>query len=128
VILPALHPGRDALVGMALILQSMAESGRSVAELYAGLPHYRMIKRSLPLSRPIDDAQLAELARSEFGGPIDTTDGVKVTLPDGWVHLRRSNTEPIVRAIAESARPEVAESLVERALRRFGALAAAPGK
>jgi phosphomannomutase len=127
VILPALHPGRDALVGMALILQSMAESGRSVADLYAGLPHYRMVKRSLPLARPIDDVELAALAREEFAGEQDTTDGVKVTLPEGWVHLRRSNTEPIVRAIAESPQQEIAESLVARALRRFEALSGAPG-
>jgi phosphomannomutase len=127
VILPMLHPGRDAMVGMALILQSMAESGHSIAELYAGLPHYRMIKRSLPLARPVEDSELADLARLEFGGDIDTSDGVKVTLPDGWVHLRRSNTEPIVRAIAESAELDTAESLVKRALHRFEALSEARG-
>ena len=123
VILPALHAGRDALVGMALILQSLAESGRRVSELYADLPNYRMIKRSVTLTRPVGDAELQEMARSEFGPPADTTDGVKVTLPEGWIHLRRSNTEPIVRAIAECPSLPAAEALVERALRRLGGLA-----
>lgn len=125
VILPALHAGRDAMVGMALILQSLADSGRALSEVYASLPSYHMVKRTLPLARPVSDAELVDLARAEFGGALDTTDGVKVTLADGWVHLRRSNTEPIVRAIAESRDPARAQALVEQALRRFGALAAA---
>jgi phosphomannomutase len=120
VILPALHAGRDALVGMALILQNMAESGRSVGSLYADLPQYRMVKRTLALTRPLPDAEIVGLARAEFGGELDTTDGVKVTLADGWLHLRRSNTEPIVRAIAESRSEKAALDLVERALRKLG--------
>lgn len=127
VILPALHAGRDALVGMALILQSMAARECTVGQLYAALPRYNMVKRSLPLARPIQDQELAEIARTEFGGRIDTQDGVKVTLPQGWVHLRRSNTEPIVRAIAECAERTDAEALVQRALRRFESLSAVPG-
>jgi phosphomannomutase len=128
VILPALHAGRDALVGMALILQSLAESGRTLSQLHADLPRYCMVKRSQPLPRPVDDAELVELARLEFlGGTIDTADGVKVTLPEGWVHMRRSNTEPIVRAIAESAEEATAVALAERALRRFAALAPVHG-
>jgi len=119
VILPALHAGRDALVGMALILQHLAESGRSLAELYASLPTWRMVKRSVALSRPLPDQELAEMAQAEFGGSLDTTDGVKVSLPEGWVHLRRSNTEPIVRAIAESHTQDAAEGLVNRAMQRL---------
>src|SRR5262249_41125622 len=102
VILPALHPGRDAVGGMALILHSVADSGATLSQRHASLPAYHMVKRSQPLARPVTDTELAELARAEFGGPLDTQDGVKVTLADGWVHVRRSNTEPIVRAIAES--------------------------
>jgi phosphomannomutase len=127
VILPALHAGRDALVGMALILQSMAEGETALSRLHAGLPQYSMVKRSQPLARPVSDAELAELVRSEFSGPIDTSDGVKVTLPEGWIHLRRSNTEPIVRAIAESEDAATAESLAERALRRFSAHSGSAG-
>jgi phosphomannomutase len=123
VILPALHPGRDALVGMALILQALAETGRSLSQLHAALPRYTMVKRSQPLARPVTDAELLALVQAEFGEPADTSDGVKVTLPEGWVHLRRSNTEPIVRAIAESRDTAAAASLAERALRRFAALA-----
>ena len=121
VILPMLHAGRDAMVGMALILQSLADSGRSLSELDAVLPRYHMVKRSQPLPRPVTDTELQELALAEFGGPLDTTDGVKVTRAEGWVHLRRSNTEPIVRAIAESRDAATAASLAERALRRFAA-------
>jgi phosphomannomutase len=124
VILPALHAGRDAMVGMALILQSLADSGRTLSELDAVLPRYHMVKRSQPLPRPVSDAELQELAAAEFGGPLDTTDGVKVTRAEGWVHLRRSNTEPIVRAIAESRDAATATSLAERALQRFAALPA----
>ena len=128
VILPALHAGRDAMVGMALILQTLANSGRTLSELYAGLPRYYMIKRAQPLARPVTDSELVDLAQAEFGGPVDTTDGVKVTLANGWVHLRRSNTEPIVRAIAESRDAATAESLADRAVKRFGALSAVPGR
>jgi phosphomannomutase len=120
VILPELHPGRDALVGMALILQSLAETGSSLQELHAALPHYHMVKRSLELARPLQDGDIVELARREFGGALDTRDGVKVQLPEGWLHLRRSNTEPIVRAIAESEDADQAETLVQRALRQLG--------
>ncbi|MFQ5600737.1 MAG: phosphoglucosamine mutase [Candidatus Krumholzibacteriia bacterium] len=127
VILPSLHAGRDALVGMALILQHVVESGRSLAALYADLPSYRMVKRSIALARPLPDAELLEIASNEFGGPVDSSDGVKVTLPDGWVHLRRSNTEPIVRAIAESTTRKTAEELVDRALRRLGNLSGVRG-
>jgi phosphomannomutase len=125
VILPSLHAGRDALVGIALLLQSMASSGCTLADLHAALPRYRMIKRSLELARPLPDGELAEMARREFAGAqIDCSDGVKITLPQGWVHLRRSNTEPIVRAIAESSDESVANELAERALRQLGQLSA----
>ena len=125
VILPALHPGRDAMVGMALILQSLAASGRALSHLHAALPQYRMVKRSAPLQRPVSDAELADCMRQEFSGPIDTADGVKVTLAEGWVHLRRSNTEPIVRAIAESRDAATATALVERALAKLATAAPA---
>ena len=69
-----------------------------------------------------DDQELVELAQSEFAGSLDTTDGVKVSLPEGWVHLRRSNTEPIVRAIAESRTQDGAEILVNRAMQRLASL------
>jgi phosphomannomutase len=128
VIVPSLHAGRDALVGIALVLQSMASSGRTLADLHAALPRYRMVKRSMELARPLPDTELVEIAAREFGAAeIDCTDGVKVTLPQGWVHVRRSNTEPIVRAIAESAEESMASELVERALRQLGPLSVRSG-
>lgn len=120
VILPMLHPGRDAMVGMALILQSVAESGQTLAELDAALPRHHMVKRSIELARPLQDKELVALAQGEFGGVLDQRDGVKVTLAEGWLHLRRSNTEPIVRAIAESPDAKTAEELVQRALQQLG--------
>jgi phosphomannomutase len=119
VILPVLHAGRDAMVGMTLILQSIADSGRTLSELAAGLPRLHMVKRSLELPRPLEDEELAALARAEFDGVVDQRDGVKITLREGWLHLRRSNTEPIVRAIAESPEAQTAEDLVQRALRQL---------
>jgi len=119
VILPSLHAGRDSLVGMALILQHLAETGRTLADVYATLPTWRMVKRSMALTRPLPDEELAALVQDEFGGNLDRTDGVKVNLPEGWVHLRRSNTEPIVRAIAESTTQSAAEKLVDRAMQRL---------
>lgn len=116
VILPVLHAGRDAMVGMALILQSIADSGRTLTELDAALPRFYMVKRSLELRRPLQDEEIAKMVQKEFGGEPDRRDGVKITLPEGWLHLRRSNTEPIVRAIAESSDAATAESLVQRAL------------
>jgi len=127
VILPKLHPGRDAMVGMALILQFFVESSRPIAALHAALPQYTMVKRSLPLPRPVTDAELIDIARAAFGGTLDTVDGVKATRTDGWVHLRRSNTEPIVRAIAESRDPATASGLVDLALHRFSELTAVRG-
>ena len=119
VILPSLHAGRDALVGIALLLQSIAATGKSIAAQYAAMPSYKMVKRTMTLSRPLPDEELALLASREFEGVVDRTDGIKVTTRDGWVHLRRSNTEPIVRAIAESTNEEKAAALVDRALRQL---------
>lgn len=119
VILPSLHAGRDALVGIALVLQSMTASGHSLAALHAALPKYSMVKRTMTLGRPLPDDELAELASREFEGSVDRSDGIKITMPEGWVHLRRSNTEPIVRAIAESSSEAQANELVDRALRQL---------
>ncbi len=119
VILPSLHAGRDALVGIALLLQAIADTGKSLAAQYAELPHYAMVKRTRTLTQPLADEELAQRAQRVFQGEMDRRDGVKITLPEGWVHLRRSNTEPIVRAIAESKDAGKAAELVERALRSF---------
>lgn len=104
VILPALHAGRDALVGAALILSALATSGQSLAALADALPTYRMEKRRLELAERVAPARLAALAADHFAGAtVDTRDGLKASYPEGWIHLRASNTEAILRLIGEAA-------------------------
>ena len=115
VILPDLHYGRDALVGVALVLQHLAETGKRLSEIRADLPAYHIAKHKLPLTDGMDaDALLAALASRYAGGRVSTEDGVKVDLDEGWVHVRTSNTEPILRVYTEAATPEAADRLAER--------------
>lgn len=115
VILPDLHYGRDALVGVALVLQHLAETGQSLSEVRADLPSYSIAKHKLPLTDDLDaDALLAGLAERYAGGRISTVDGVKVDLEEGWAHVRKSNTEPILRVYTEAGTPEAADALAER--------------
>jgi phosphomannomutase len=106
VILPALHAGRDGLLGSALILAAMAASGRPLSALASALPSYTMEKRRLELAAKGDPAQVAALAAQHFAGAeLDTRDGVKASYPEGWIHVRPSNTEAILRLIGEAADP-----------------------
>jgi len=115
VILPDVHYGRDALVGAALVLQHMAESGRPLSEMRADLPAYHMAKHRLELDEGVDaGALLAGLSAAHAGGRVSTIDGVRVDLDEGWAHVRRSNTEPIVRIYTEAATAEAAEALARR--------------
>ena len=115
VILPDLHYGRDALVGVALVLQHLAETDRSLSDLRAAYPSYAIAKHKLPLTDDMDpDALLAALARRYEGERVSTLDGVKVDLDEGWAHVRASNTEPILRVYTEAATPEAADALAER--------------
>ncbi|WP_420457299.1 phosphoglucosamine mutase [Rubrivirga sp.] len=114
VILPALHYGRDALVGVALVLQHLAETGRSLSEIRDSYPAYSIAKHKLPLTDDLDaDALLAALA-SRYEGRVSTVDGVKVDLDEGWAHVRKSNTEPILRVYTEAGSPQAADALAER--------------
>ena len=104
VILPALHAGRDGLVGAALILAAMAAEGRPLSALAAMLPAYHMEKRRLALAAKGDPAEVTALALRHFAGAeLDTRDGVKASYPEGWIHVRPSNTEAILRLIGEAA-------------------------
>ncbi|MEM1041506.1 MAG: phosphoglucosamine mutase [Bacteroidota bacterium] len=118
VILPALHYGRDALAGAAMVLQFLAETGQPLSELGATYPSYHISKNKLPLEteRGTLDAKalLAGLAKRYAGGRISTVDGVKIDLDEGWVHLRTSNTEPILRIYTEARTRDEAEALAER--------------
>jgi phosphomannomutase len=117
VILPALHYGRDGLVGAAMVLQFLAETGKTLSEVAADYPVYHIAKEKLPLEGLDAKAALAALAetyRQQDGAVVSTVDGVKVDLPNGWVHLRTSNTEPILRVYAEARSEEAARGLAER--------------
>jgi len=120
VILPALHAGRDAMAGAALVLGSMAASGRSLSELAAALPSYHMEKRRLDTGRPLPVEALRAALEGRLSGELDFQDGIRSNRPEGWVHVRPSNTEAIVRIIGESADPawlQAALDEVERQVR-----------
>ena len=114
---PALHYGRDSLVGIALVLSHLATAGTTASELRAGFPDYTIVKEKLALpDRERVPAILEHVASAYSAHDVDRTDGVRVDLPDGWVHLRASNTEPIVRVIAESRDEASAKTLAAAAV------------
>ncbi len=115
VIYPAAHYGRDALVGVALFLTLMAKSGKRVTELKAGYPPYAIAKNKVQLTPEINvDAILAEVKKQFANEKINDIDGVKIDFKDSWVHLRKSNTEPIIRIYAEAHTMEEADALAEK--------------
>ena len=98
VIYPASHYGRDALVGIALFLSSLAQKGCKVSELRATFPEYCISKNRIDLTPEIDVDKVLEAVKEKYAGErINDKDGVKIDFADGWVHLRKSNTEPIIR-------------------------------
>ena len=112
VIYPASHYGRDALVGIALFLSHLAHKGKKVSELRATYPAYFMAKNRVDLTPDTDvDAILAKVKEIYKNEEINDIDGVKIDFPDKWVHLRKSNTEPIIRVYSEAATPEAAEEI-----------------
>jgi len=114
VIYPARHYGRDALVGVALFLSLLARSGKTVSQLKATYPQYSIAKTKLELKPDMDvDAILKAVEQHYQGEQVTTIDGVKVDFADGWVHLRKSNTEPIIRIYSEAHTMQEAERLGE---------------
>lgn len=115
VIYPASHYGRDALVGVALFLTLLAKSGKKVSELKAGYPAYAIAKNKIQLTEDIDVDAILEAVKAKFAGErITDIDGVKIDFPESWVHLRKSNTEPIIRIYSEAHTMEEAEELAGR--------------
>ena len=116
VIYPRINFARDSLTGMALVLHLLAESGKSVTELLADIPRYTIVKEKIEC--PSDRIAVALRAvRQKFGEyQLDTRDGVKVIMPDGWLLVRGSNTEPIVRVVAEAKSEERARGMVNDAI------------
>ena len=114
VIYPRINFARDSLVGMALVLHLLAESGKTVSQLMDQFPRYTVVKEKMICPSEKIPAVLRML-RQEYGEfPLDTRDGVKVTLPEGWFLVRGSNTEPIIRVVAESRSESQAREIVTR--------------
>jgi phosphomannomutase len=116
VIYPELHYGRDALVGIALFLTHLAVSGLSCSDLRKCYPDYFISKNKINLSEGVDaDTLLEKFAGAYAKYDVNRTDGVKVDMPQGWVHLRKSNTEPLIRLYAEAGTKSEADRLADEA-------------
>ena len=115
VILPELHYGRDALVGIAIFLTHLAKFGKSISVLRAKYPNYHLSKNKIQLEEGIDlDAVLKDIEKKYKKYPVNTIDGVKIEFDENWVHLRKSNTEPVVRIYSESGSENTAESIARQ--------------
>jgi phosphomannomutase len=117
VMYPALHAGRDAPVAAALVLTLLARDGRPVSALVDASPRYVIVKskveRGTGNAERIMEGVSAALRRRYRDATVDTQDGLRLTWPDRWLHVRPSNTEPIIRLIAEAPTGAAAEQLVE---------------
>lgn len=115
IIYPALHYGRDALVGIALFLTHMAKSCKKVTEIKKALPQYEIAKNKIELTPDTDIDTILTTVKQHFKDEtINDIDGVKIDFDDCWVHLRKSNTEPIIRIYSEAATMEKANELAEK--------------
>lgn len=115
IIYPELHYGRDALVGVALFLTHLANFGKRVSILRSTYPNYHISKNKIDLSPDIDvDKVLVEMQEKYKKQPVNTVDGVKIEFDKEWVHLRKSNTEPIIRIYAESESSATADHLAQK--------------
>jgi phosphomannomutase len=114
VIFPALHYGRDALVGIALTLQHLTETNQSLLELKKNLPQYFIAKKKINLEKNNPD-KIIQLIKEKYSNQkINTDDGLRIDFEDHWVHFRKSNTEPIIRIITESKSLEQSEKLSQK--------------
>lgn len=118
VINPDLHYGRDALVGVAMVLQLLAERDITADEYRKSLPDYSMRKSKMQLADVDGDSVLNKALNVYEQYQPNTTDGVKIDFEEGWVHLRKSNTEPIIRVYSEGTSPQKAKELAEKVVQR----------
>ena len=117
VIYPECHYGRDALVGIALFLSHLAHLDMKVSELRRTLPDYCISKNRIDLTPDTDvDAILARVKELYKNERVNDRDGVKIDFADGWVHLRKSNTEPIIRVYSEAATMDEANALAQKVI------------
>jgi phosphomannomutase len=121
VIVPALHYCRDSLIGIAVILQSLAESREPLTSLMQRFPAYHIVKSKIEVPSDRIPHALKHVVDAHEGEDLDLTDGVKINWPDSWLHVRRSNTEPVIRVIAEAPTPDRAQRLCDEALAQIAA-------
>ncbi len=115
VIYPELHYGRDALVGIALFLTYMAKTGKSCSQIRALYPDYCIVKKKTELNGSVDMKELLDKIAAKYANyHVNRVDGVRVDFNDSWVHVRSSNTEPIMRIYAEALTPQVAENIANK--------------
>ncbi len=115
VILPEIHYGRDALVGVAIFLTHLAKSGKTASQLRKSYPNYYISKNKIELTPEIDvDKVLSSIETKYAKQPVNTIDGVKIEFDKEWVHLRKSNTEPIIRIYSESQSISTADTLAKK--------------
>lgn len=119
VIYPALHYGRDALVGIALTLQHLTERNISLAELKSELPEYFIVKKKIELKNVSPDEVINSLIFKYQNQHFNTDDGLRIDFDDHWVHMRKSNTEPIIRIIVEAKNKRLAEDFAKKYLREI---------
>ncbi len=123
VIYPELHYGRDALVGIALFLTFMAQSGKKCSEIRSQYPAYTISKNKIELQPNMNVPEIMQKMAAKYADyEVNTIDGVKIDFPDGWVHLRPSNTEPIIRIYAEAHTEEFAARLADQIITDIKAL------
>ncbi|QQU04869.1 phosphoglucosamine mutase [Myroides odoratus] len=124
IIYPEIHYGRDALVGVALFLTHLANQTLSVAELRATYPQYYMSKNKIELTPKLNVDMILELIAENYKNQeVSTIDGVKIDFPTSWVHLRKSNTEPIIRIYTEAPSQEEADGLADRMMEELRVIA-----
>lgn len=119
VIYPDLHYGRDALVGIALTLQHLAERNISLSQLKSELPEYFIVKKKIELKNVSPDEVINSLIFKYQNQHLNTDDGLRIDFGDHWVHMRKSNTEPIIRIIVEAKNKELAENFANKYLKEI---------
>ncbi|CAL67021.1 phosphoglucosamine mutase [Christiangramia forsetii] len=125
IIYPESHYGRDSLVGTALFLTYLAEKGKKVSEIRNEYPSYFMSKNKIQLTPDLDvDGVLKAVEKRHLNEEISTVDGVKIDFPENWVHLRKSNTEPIIRIYTEAKSQQEADDLAQKMIKEIEAIIA----
>ena len=112
VILPESHYGRDSLVGAALFLNRMSQTSDSVSEIFASMPQFYMVKDKIKLGKVNPNRALYTISKTFEDCEQNTVDGLKLIWEDSWIHIRKSNTEPIIRIYAEATSKQVAEDKI----------------